>query len=317
MATRVPAWLGLATLLWLVGACGKSTGDAEEIPRDELPSRIASLLCQSIGSCCQRAGFPIDMAECKRVGTAELEEELLEEQEPGVTYDAQAAGDCLASVGPQLVCGDVEDDVPACERIFRGSVALGQPCTSSRQCKRSEGQRITCTGDDGVNPPVCTELEIAQRGKQGEACNGTCYEGEECVSYDTGVPAPAPGPGGTPVPAPEYVTCYRDDGLYCNSMGACEELVQHGFACTDYAACAGGSFCDFQTQLCSAPRDNGAPCQGDNECRSGICSYNDISGTCVAEESVTSEQCASVGNDEPPSGDSAEPLPDVPMPGMP
>jgi hypothetical protein len=315
MATRVPVWLGVATLIWLMGACGKSEGDAEAIPRDELPSRIASLMCDSIGSCCRNAGFPVDVAQCKQVTAAELEEELFEELEPGVTYDAQAAGDCLAAAEPLLVCGDTNADVPACERIFRGSVALGQPCTSSRQCKRSDGQQVACTSEDGLSAEVCVEREIARRGKAGDACNSTCYEGDECVSFDE--PVPAPGPGGTPLPTPEYVTCHRDDGLYCSSTATCAPLVQEGFACTDYGACAGGSFCDFQTQLCSPPRDNGAPCQGDDECKSGNCSYTDISGTCVADESVTAEQCANVGSDEPPSGDSAEPLPDAPMPGAP
>src|SRR5690349_2329876 len=105
MQTRLAIWMGVLGLGLLAGACGKSEGAAEAIPRDELPSRIASLLCESVGSCCRSAGFPIDVAQCRQVTTADLQEELLEEEEPGVTYDAQAAGDCLALVGPQLVCG--------------------------------------------------------------------------------------------------------------------------------------------------------------------------------------------------------------------
>ncbi len=320
MASRVTVWLGAAVVVWLVGACGKSEGSAEAIPRAELPGRVASLMCESIGSCCQSSGYPIDVAVCKRLLTADLQEELLEEQEEGVVYDAQAAGDCLAVVAPQLVCGDIEGgDGEACERVFRGTVALGQPCSSSRQCARAAGQEVSCQSDDGLSPQVCTELESARRGKAGDLCTGTCYEGDECLSF--GAPVPAPGPGGVPVPQPEPAMCYRDDGLYCGGTNlTCLPLLQVGFACDDYAACVGDAFCDFQTQVCTAPRPNGEPCQSSDECQSGACARaNDLepNGVCGASQTVTAEQCESVVTDEPPPDDSAPLPPDAPAPGAP
>lgn len=295
MASRVLVCLGVGAMIGLVVGCGKSEGSAHAIPRDELSQRVASLLCESVAGCCRTGGFPFDLAACKTGTAAELQEDWDDDDPSRVSYDGQAAGDCLAAVGPMLACGEVEGVTPpACERIWRGKVALGQECGSDRECERAEGQRVVCDYDSSGLPPTrCTELPVSRHGKQGEACSGTCSEGSSCI----GVVAPDPGPGvggGAGLPLPEPVICYRDDGLYCDSSSVCAPLVQSGFPCDDYAACQGDAFCDLSMQLCSAPRGNGEACSHHDECESGACFEPDgvgPNGTCAAA-GVTAEQCA-------------------------
>jgi hypothetical protein len=294
MVARALSFLSVAVLVASLGGCGKSEGSAEAIPRDELPERIASLLCESVAGCCRSAGLAVDLAACKIGTTAELREDFDDDDTTRVSYDGQAAGECLAAAAPLFVCGEADGPAPpACERIFHGSVPLGEDCGGDRECARSEGQSVVCDyGADGLLPMRCTALPVSPHGKQGEACIGTC-EGANCIGVLPPDPAPGVG-GGAPVPLPDPVTCYRDEGLYCDSSGVCAPLLQVGDACNDYAACAGDGFCDSATQVCRAPRGNGQPCSGDDECQSGVCvrpSDIEPNGTCSAT-GITAEQCA-------------------------
>jgi len=318
MVARALGWLSVVTALSCVGGCGKSQGGGEQIPQSELPSRIASLQCESLAGCCQSSGFAFDTAACKAAVTADFQEEIGEELQRRVVYDAQAAGDCLAAVGPQVMCGELEDvSAPACERIFRGTIPLGQACNSDNECVPVAGQRATCYSADGVAAEVCTDLSTtnARHGQAGEACFSTCSEGGECGA----VVGPAPGPG-VPVPAMEPATCYRDDGLYCSALDGCSPLLDVGETCMDYDSCRGDAFCDFTTGVCTAPRADGEECTGDSECQSGSCpgayDVNDVDGrgVCVARVDVTAEQCANDFMDAPPQ---PQPLPPEPAPGTP
>ena len=322
MRSRVAAWMFALGAVSAMAGCGKSEGTAgQPIPKAELPGKVANLLCDSMATCCKNSGFTVSTADCKSYYVQQLGESLNENDPSRVVYDAQAAGDCLAAVSGKIQCGEVdEDDAPACERIFRGTVAAGQPCNESQECAFIGGERASCESPDGIAQAVCTARSSgsstpAARGKLGEACIGTCEEGE----CDFGVVAPAPGPG-VPVPQPDPVICYRDDGLFCNA-GTCASLVNLNGPCSDYAACQGTAFCDFNVQLCLAPRPNGETCQSSNECQSGHCQYPTDGPTdpslpstpavCASRQAVTAEECANDFMDEPPqaAGDPGDPAP--------
>lgn len=294
-------WLGVLGVLAALAGCGKSEGGSQAIPKAELPSRVAKVVCESLASCCKNSGHGFDVAACKAAYQEQVEEGVFELQSPNIEYDAEAAGECLDAVAVGS-CGDLdEDDAPACRRVFRGKLALGAPCVDSDECREEPGQSVSCTSDDGVSPEVCTLLGPSasqRRGRPGEACSGTCYGGSDC-SGDAPSPTPAPGPG-VPAPPTDPTLCYRDDGLWCNyQSGICESLLPLGAACTDYGSCAGSNFCDVYTQACRAPAADGSPCDGDDGCQSGNCVYPDSpqvgatgpSGTCVARGIVTAEQC--------------------------
>lgn len=315
------AWFLVLGAAGLLAGCGKSEGGAAAaIPRSELPSRIASLLCGSLAGCCRSEGFAFDANACKSGYAAELDDDLIDYDPQRVVYDAQAAGDCLADAAAVAQCGEIEDEPPACELVFRGTVALGQPCTESIECKKSAGQRVTCTSEDGVSAEVCSVLAegtALRHGKAGEACSTSCYESDACSSFPT-----SPGGPGAPAPATEPAACYRGDGLFCE-QGVCAGLKQVGFPCTDYGSCAGDAFCDFNTQLCTAPRANGEPCEGGDECQSQHCEDSlasvadpgtgQIQQICASRSSVSAQQCA---NDFTPEPD-PQPTAPAPSPGMP
>jgi hypothetical protein len=310
-------WLLVLGAAGLLAGCGKSEGNAATpVQQSQLPTKVADLLCDSLAGCCQSQGFAFDSDACKTGYVAELEDSLSEYDPQKVTYDAQAAGDCLAAAQASTQCGEIEDDVPACERVFRGLVAVGQPCSESRECQQPDGKRVSCASEDGLDAAVCTLVTdtVARHGKLGEACFTTCFDDDDCGF------AVAPTPVGEAAPAPgsEPAVCYRNEGLFCDA-GVCAELAPVDSPCLDYSACAGDAFCDFNTQLCTAPRANGEPCESGNECQSKHCvdSLGSAAdpGTgltqqiCASRSAVSAEQCA---NDFMPDPQPTEPAPGTP-----
>ena len=84
------------------------------------------------------------MTGCKQELRLNIEESFAEQGARQLDYDAQAAGDCLASFSKLSLCGEVdEDEAPACEHIFRGRLAVGQPCNDSDECREGSGQQVT------------------------------------------------------------------------------------------------------------------------------------------------------------------------------
>lgn len=313
-------WLGWIGVSAVLVACGKSEAGPAPVSLEQLPARVAAIACEGLGSCCQRSGFTFDVATCKRERTADIESSIGQVDTVNIDYDAAAAGECLEAFEANSSCGEFDDDdAEACERIFRGKLGLGQPCTSREECRRETGQSVSCSSEDGIGPEVCRLADggaPSRHGKLGEACNATCFEGDECSIV--AVPAPAPG---EPAPVPvDPAACYRSDGLWCDfSMASpsCARLLPVGQQCTSYDACAGKAFCAGDTGVCSAPRANGQPCSSASECQSRHCSSEGptidpgapVESYCVAEESVTAADCTlSTGSDPgDSSGDSETP----------
>jgi hypothetical protein len=308
---RSRGWLWAMSAAGLLMACGKSNGSAAPVQQRELPSRIAGLICNSMATCCQSDGFAFDNAGCKSNLASELEGNLQREFIANLEYDAQAAGDCLAAAQVSLQCGEVEDNIPACERMFYGTLELGAPCTDAAECREADGQSVSCMSEDGVSAQVCTLIlrTFLRRGNAGEGCFTTCSaEAEDCDWGST------PAVSGPPVGPSEPVGCYREDGLFCE-RGTCAPLRAIGEACEDYASCAGDGFCDYITARCSLRRANGEPCQSGNECQSGRCesaassSAEVLTGRCVSRPTVSAEACAEDFAEDP------EPTSPSPSPG--
>lgn len=317
MGSRATAWVCAWAALAVV-SCGKSEGGAAPIPRADLPSRVASLVCESMAGCCKSSGFPLDAAACKAARIAELRRDIAE-NEQHTRYDAEAAGDCLAAAASTIACGEVDEDIPACQRIFVGSLALGQPCNSSRECAPVAGRSIDCVGEDEASPSVCTASPRTSwpHGKAGDACLGTCFEKDSCDGGDA--VAPSPVPGADPEPQAVSAICYRSDGLFCD-VGRCAPLLALGEACDTSDACRADAFCNFDTKLCTAPQPDGASCEGGDECQSHRCADAPggptvaVAGVCVAATQVTAEQCENAASTEPPpegtpTADATDPAP--------
>lgn len=266
MSSRFAGWVYVLGAASLLGGCGKAEGAGEPIPRTELAARASSLFCGSLANCCKTSGLAFDSASCQAAQAARIEKSLADELEQRVTYDAQAAGECLAELSTALHCGDVRNDPAACDRIFVGQVALGMPCNSRQECAPVSGQELGCqsVGDGSVRVCVARAREVPLRGKAGDLCSNSCADPETCLLVET------PGPGNVPTPARNQVACYRTDNLYCDGA-RCSPLLAEGQRCDDFAACGGSTFCSSRTGQCTAPQPDGAPCDGDGECRSGTC----------------------------------------------
>ncbi len=287
MAKRALAWLGLLAAAASFGGCGK-TGDGGAVERSELPAAVANVMCGSLGSCCKSSSFAFDEAACRRQQTAVLADELSRFDPKNVSYDAQAAGDCLAALAAHIECGRIDDSSAnaTCQKIFSGKLGLGEVCTDSMECARpAAGGSAFCetTPNDAV-VKVCMQQagSAGVHGKKGQSCNGSC-EGDNCSI------AAEPVPGDTATPT-QPVLCYQSDGLYCSSSGVCEALLGRGQPCTDFASCTADLFCDLTTGACAAPLALGASCNSSYECQSHYCT--DDTSRC-AERTVTSAQCAS------------------------
>jgi hypothetical protein len=292
---RELVWSGaLALALGLVG-CGKSEGSGP-VPRGELGSRLAAVVCESVASCCKNGGHPFDKAGCQSSFGAELDSNIAEISTTRVDYDAEAGGDCIDAIAATIQCGDLESAASvACERVFRGKVAAGQPCEDSNECQHADGEHSSCTGG------VCTPRKAAPHGKAGEACAYTCdADDSSCSVYLEPTPV---GSGEPPVPT---VACYQADGLFCDS-GSCQPLVALGGACADSSACKPGAFCDFDARVCASLKADGASCSSDSDCQSDNCandngsdapSIEPVARHCAARNVASADTCSEDFDDD-------------------
>ncbi len=257
MASRAVLWVSVIGVLAGLGACGKSEGSGP-LPEIELPGRLAVVVCNSAAACCRNAKLPFDNASCKRAFADQIQRDL-DESSDRVSYDANAAGECLDAMAASIRCGDYRAvSPPICERIWRGTLQLGTACRSSRECTPSDFEYVSCDSD-GEGSRVCQSRPRAARGDAGDACAFTCPAGEECnFAVDVG--------GGQPL-----TICYLDDGLFCDDEGVCAGLIEVGDACAASDACRAGAFCDFTARRCRALKADREPCTSDSQCQSGNC----------------------------------------------
>lgn len=266
-------WLGWWVIAMCVGACGKSAGNGA-VSQQEWPGKVAALQCESLSACCSQQGFAFDTAGCKSLITEQVQEELDDELRPSVAYDAEAAGECLASV--RVACGDfVGDNSSACGRILVGSLSPGEACISSTQCRPPEQGSAYCDG-------VCVASGPAPHGKLGQACSFTCQG-------DDGECSDSPSVGG----APPLVACYTREGFYCAFGGGaelpdnCQPLVPVGQPCSGTDLCAEDAFC-ATGGLCTLLFADGAACDVQEQCQSGTCRGS----VCGGAPTVEQDDCA-------------------------
>jgi len=273
MHHRVVFGLGLLACIW--GAGCKSAD--ESIPKDQLASRYAALMCDSLGACCQASHFTFDSTNCRGTEAAKVQENIDSLTALGVAYDGDAAGECLAALKDTVHCERRSTDAPpACGNIFVGALQVGAACSKDVQCKRP-GRCL----QDADGKGMCDDSFItATHGREGDACKGTCFSEEDCRLGSQDTPT-------------EQVACYVTDGLHC--MDTCRRLGAVGETCdASNTSCEPGLFCAVDGTIagsgsgrCTAPHPLGAACQASQECQSLNCD----GGKCG--DFVTAEQCAS------------------------
>jgi hypothetical protein len=189
-------------------------------------------------------------------------------EDPEAVYDAAIGAECLEAIEANVVCGQLDDSngvLAACDALFHGEVAAGEPCESSAQCRRERGQSATC-GE--LRRCTVYARRQATHGKLGDACAATCISSECIVEIDAETAS---------IDAKRSVVeCFRDDGLYCDTE--CKELAAIGEPCPgEHEACADDAYCDLSDGTgiegtCAARLANGADCSDSpGACRSRYC----------------------------------------------
>jgi len=141
----------------------------------------------------------------------------------------------------------------ACQNIWQGTRATGEPCTQSLQalqCRNDAGDTL-CYREAGAMPAVFTGVcQPAMRGALGTPCVASCGPGITCSQalYTT---ATSP-----------MAICYTQDGLYCESA-ACAAILPAGAPCTASPQCGTESYC---ATTCTPRKAAGQPCLQDTEC---------------------------------------------------
>lgn len=303
---------------------------AAPIPREQLESEVAKLACESIESCCQLVGLVYVAGACEsRLAASDAGTvQLFPSPPPGdpVTYDPQAAGDCLQwyREGVRSIaraCGEpviekradqsqvayrrelslqVAKGVPggdlgiaACNRIFRGTKKPGETCTGEWECEANDPNAVLISRscrpkDSGSDANVC---EVTVFVREGDACNPDETSSER---FGCGPPANV---------ALDALTA--DDLFYCApDTRTCKrrQRVANGQSCADKAVfCAPlDSYCRDSDRTCQPLQADGAPCGRDDECFSDRCdsasrkctARKPIGETCEERDECTTARCS-------------------------
>jgi hypothetical protein len=295
--------------LVVVMHCGGRERTAALVPWQQFADNQVDAYCDSIEPCCASAGFPYDADACRRAGilrTRPLVESNV--MTPGVQYDADAAGQCIAETRTQACPFSAGAHASACDRVFVGQKQPGEECSTMIQCARPSTGWVVCAADPNF---VCTffaDLTAAPRATNGETCITTCEErttngetSKSCTFSKTSVGS----------------ACYRNDGLnclggtckpramlgesclatwdcvsgaYCErdlilDAATCTPLVGSGGDCSRGRSCENSTYCDGRT--CRPVKVTGESCRSDYECSAAPCDL----GTCAGPAPVLASAC--------------------------
>jgi hypothetical protein len=279
-------WLGGLFGVLLAGGCDSGNGSSGPVAASDFPARFAQGTCDAMANCCRTNGFAYEASTCKASVEGQFRALFLKNQSSGVTYDAAAGGRCLdAYVALYEGCGSGDENSvkDPCRHVFVGTLAPGEACTASAQCKDPEGGNAYCDG-------VCKlDLVLASRhGTSGEPCTAECWNingRENCQSVgdssatqtaacyaSDGLQCDHSALKCTPVPKlGERCSSRCVEGAYCNS-GTCAPQVDTGPCGFD--ACSSKSYCDYDTNTCQPRKADGESCSSDDDCLIGSCSNN-------------------------------------------
>ncbi|MDX2051819.1 MAG: hypothetical protein SFV15_05460 [Polyangiaceae bacterium] len=254
----------------------------------DFPKRFAAAACENVASCCAAGGVPFNDTGCRFTAEGTLTGIIAARTGSGrIILDPVAGEACLKAYSAALAgcTNEAAADLvePACNKLFKGTVALGGQCSESAECAQTDTQVIQCdqglckvyTGPSFEEPPTA---------KFGEACSQSCV----MITPHYRSCAQAGSVGGSPG------TCWVEDGLTC-SNGSCASVPKLGEACTFFCAtgaycdlgrcvpqresgpciqsdaCAASAFCGITTNECTPKKQDRTACQEDFECLNGYC----------------------------------------------
>ena len=251
----------------------------QPLAEEQYAAEFETAMCDTQERCCEMPRAQCQMAVQLLLGL------MLPEADAPVEYDAQAASDCIGQIR-DVDCATA-GETPACSQVYRGTIAPGEACDSDvldvvySVCMAPEGGEASCHPLDGI----CV---VEKRGVEGDSCIQTCeYVGstESCHLYGS-------REGST------STTCWREDGVSCQG-GQCTLLGSLGASCAETIHCSDGLVC--MEDSCAEPLPIGAECPifGDECGDAGYCEGNSLTCTprkddgqpCEENEECLSEDC--------------------------
>ncbi|HEX6767091.1 MAG TPA: hypothetical protein VF103_16455, partial [Polyangiaceae bacterium] len=247
-------------------------------PSDPTPpdfyERLSGAFCDGLAGCCTAAGLTYDGAACRTTPAYMLGVSLLP---PGyqVAWDGAAGEQCIAAYAAMATaCAPTQEALDAAStacalaKLYRPTLAAGEPCKDSVECLPIDGVPALCTNvgpslEDSRCAPNPHPFPT-RHGVLGDPCSASCTG--NAPSSCSGGPAPAGGID---------TACYVSEGFSCDFVTQrCIALAALGESCTD-RGCGGQTYCDGG--VCAAKKPDGAACGAYEACEHGRCSE----GVCV------------------------------------
>lgn len=263
------------------GSDSADAASAAPVALAELASATASQLCAANFSTCapmEKMPFATQtgcVAALTAANASDFSELSALVQAGKLSYDAGAAGQCLALAAEHCDVLDLVDGPAACQAVFNGAAVNGAGCKFNVEC----ASHFCAT--DGVCAGKCkarTALGAACDPESDKCVAGAVCFGGKCVANV------AKGAGA----ACGALSC--DKGLYCNAKNKCAALAKLGEACDLVGACVDGAQCiDSGTGgKCQPMPKKGQACTPDpftdasTQCAQGLVCANDGGevGTC-------------------------------------
>lgn len=281
----------------LAGACG---GD-DEAPAGPGPIPIEALRAEYTVASCElqvRCGLMPDKETCLRLDDADpgLAQRVASVVFGRLRYDPAAARACVEATrshGCTTLLSEQRALEAACDGIFSGGLAEGDPCLVDDECSgKSSCDRSLCDAQCCLG--ACAP-EPAPAPVGGDCSRGPCVDEAYCESEG--------GEGGGGGSAPTAASCQprNENGQACEASDACKDgqrcaegkcyiLSREGEACNpnlDVACLSFNNWCDPAAMKCGKLPGPGEACAKNERCQGFA--YCDA-GTCRARP-VENEPC--------------------------
>lgn len=237
---------------------------ATAVSADDFVALYVEAKCRSGASCCDQRDMPMDPGIC------DVFEDYLRDSwqeavvdNPNVSFDAAAAGRCIASTREQ-VRSCVYPGAYICPDVLAGTLGLGDACQYGTECADPDAY---CTDPDDDDVLVCVVDEPRPVVVPlGESCNGTYW---------------ANGSSSLPSVGEDQRRCQREDGAYCDRIDrVCVPLKPIDAVCTSSFECELALLCEQRS--CQPRGVLDAACQYGPDCADGLACVESICVSRVA-----------------------------------
>ena len=293
--------------MWIAACGGTSSngGSAPPVSSTDFAGSYAHAVCDNIAACCAKSGIGYDASACFTSVQGLIQGLVVNPATAsGATYDANAAGDCIARVrDASIACGEttqMQSDLnAACNRVYSGTKKPGETCNTSTDCQAPAEGTVTCdhwSSSGGDAGPMSGSLcQVRTTPKGGETCgsssSGAPPSTVAACDYGQSDTFMCDYQSHTCVPRGEIgASCTSSDGCvttaYC-SMQKCVAKVGIGGACTSFGSeCDATSRCDAVTKMCAAKLADGAACTTSTDCTGNQCSSGKCRSSSYADPTV-------------------------------